>query len=364
MSAPRVWNRGWLRTRVVILGSAMLMASVAHSASSALVLSGGGAKGAYQVGVWKAMTELGIANDVTVFSGTSVGGINAALFARVRTPATIEAFWLESMGGVMVVNSNKVHDVLQEGFDDFGEAVEARNKAVEAKKAMEAQRLGVGVDDLPADMVKEIEKKENAGLWLSTAVQIARRMGERKKKVTDEEDEVEGYVDPERLKQLLETKLPHEWPADTPSVYVTAVEKGVGGRAVFRLNDEPFERKVAMLRATSAIPAAFSSVEIDGKNYYDGGWTEKGGDNVPGDPVIANHPEVETVYVVYLNNRRRLGKDREKPAMYNGRHLVEIIPSKDLYGWFGALNFDVNLAERLIKLGYDDAMKVLANAEK
>lgn len=347
-----------------LLMVAALVACAAHSAPSALVLSGGGAKGAYQVGVWKAMTELGIAKDVTVLSGTSVGGINAALFASVRTPSTVEAFWLESMGNVMVVNSNKVHDVLQEGFDDFGEAVEARNKTVEAEKAMEAQRLGVAVDDLPADMVKEIEKKENDKLFFATALQMLRRIGERKKKVTDDEDVVEGYVDPERLKQLLETKLPHEWPADIPSVYVTAVEKGVGGRAVFHLNDEPFERKVAMLRATSAIPAAFSSVEIDGKNYYDGGWTDKGGDNVPGDPVVANHPEVEIVYVVYLNNRRRLGKDREKLEMYDGRHLVEIIPSKDLHGWFGALNFDVNLAKRLIQLGYDDAMKVLANAEK
>lgn len=55
----------------------------AQVAPSALVLSGGGAKGAYQVGVWKAMTELGIAKDICVISGTSVGGINAALFASV-----------------------------------------------------------------------------------------------------------------------------------------------------------------------------------------------------------------------------------------------------------------------------------------
>lgn len=46
-----------------------------------LVLSGGGGKGAYQVGVWKALDEYGIAQKVTVISGTSVGGLNAALFA-------------------------------------------------------------------------------------------------------------------------------------------------------------------------------------------------------------------------------------------------------------------------------------------
>lgn len=46
-----------------------------------LVLSGGGGKGAYEVGVWKALRDYGIAGRVTAFSGTSVGGLNAALFA-------------------------------------------------------------------------------------------------------------------------------------------------------------------------------------------------------------------------------------------------------------------------------------------
>ena len=43
-----------------------------------LVLSGGGTKGAYEVGVWKAINELKIPIDG--ISGTSIGAINAALF--------------------------------------------------------------------------------------------------------------------------------------------------------------------------------------------------------------------------------------------------------------------------------------------
>ena len=37
-----------------------------------LVLSGGGAKGAYEVGVWQALHEAGIAGDVAAVSGTSI----------------------------------------------------------------------------------------------------------------------------------------------------------------------------------------------------------------------------------------------------------------------------------------------------
>lgn len=47
---------------------------------TALVLSGGGSRGAYEIGVWKALKELDIKIDM-VF-GTSVGSINGALIAQ------------------------------------------------------------------------------------------------------------------------------------------------------------------------------------------------------------------------------------------------------------------------------------------
>lgn len=46
-----------------------------------LVLCGGGGKGAYQVGVLKALKEKGLLDDVTAISGASIGAINAVLYA-------------------------------------------------------------------------------------------------------------------------------------------------------------------------------------------------------------------------------------------------------------------------------------------
>lgn len=46
----------------------------------AIVLSGGGSKGAYQIGVWKALRKLKISYDIV--TGTSVGALNAALFVQ------------------------------------------------------------------------------------------------------------------------------------------------------------------------------------------------------------------------------------------------------------------------------------------
>ena len=45
----------------------------------ALVLAGGGARGSYQVGVWRALTELGWKPQI--ITGTSVGSLNGAMFA-------------------------------------------------------------------------------------------------------------------------------------------------------------------------------------------------------------------------------------------------------------------------------------------
>jgi len=45
-----------------------------------LVLGGGGARGAYQIGVWKALLEKDI--QLEVITGTSVGGLNGALIAQ------------------------------------------------------------------------------------------------------------------------------------------------------------------------------------------------------------------------------------------------------------------------------------------
>ena len=47
---------------------------------TALVLSGGGSRGAYQCGVWQALSELGIKIDIVV--GVSVGAINGAMVVQ------------------------------------------------------------------------------------------------------------------------------------------------------------------------------------------------------------------------------------------------------------------------------------------
>ena len=46
----------------------------------ALVLAGGGAKGSYEMGVWKALRKLGMKFDI--ITGTSIGALNGALMVQ------------------------------------------------------------------------------------------------------------------------------------------------------------------------------------------------------------------------------------------------------------------------------------------
>ena len=59
-----------------------------------LVLSGGGARGAFHVGVYERLLEdPRFADGPTVISGTSAGGINAALIAAGKSPRELLRFW-------------------------------------------------------------------------------------------------------------------------------------------------------------------------------------------------------------------------------------------------------------------------------
>lgn len=73
-----------------------------------LVLSGGGTRGAFQVGVWKALKELGI--DVKAIAGTSIGALNGALFLQDDFNTAVKLYERIKIDNIMKiegVNTNK-----------------------------------------------------------------------------------------------------------------------------------------------------------------------------------------------------------------------------------------------------------------
>ncbi|MGI6366112.1 MAG: patatin-like phospholipase family protein [Bacillota bacterium] len=71
----------------------------------ALVLGGGGGKGAYQIGVWQALREYGVDKMIGGVAGTSVGALNAALFAQNDYEAAARAW--ESVNNDKILHLDK-----------------------------------------------------------------------------------------------------------------------------------------------------------------------------------------------------------------------------------------------------------------
>ncbi|QVK19342.1 patatin-like phospholipase family protein [Mycoplasmatota bacterium] len=83
----------------------------------ALVLSGGGAKGSYQIGVWKALRELKV--DVSLVVGTSVGALNGAFFAQNQYEEAYNMWSNIKMKNVFEFDENlldEINKIREEGF--------------------------------------------------------------------------------------------------------------------------------------------------------------------------------------------------------------------------------------------------------
>ncbi len=67
-----------------------------------LVLAGGGTKGAYEVGIWKALCKMGV--NVTAIVGASIGALNGALFLQDDYMATEKMYENIKIDNIMNVN--------------------------------------------------------------------------------------------------------------------------------------------------------------------------------------------------------------------------------------------------------------------
>ena len=344
--------------RLMLWTLLLVIPIVANASPIGLVLSGGGAKGAYEVGVWQALHEAGITEDVAAVSGTSIGAVNAALFASWPDTKGAERLWLENLGKVFVPNGRILQMASERKFAEF----------LGGKLQEYAEIAGVTAASLPEDSRRAIEREARdefarKGILrdLATALKTYQDslVGETR----------DGLCDGNVLRTVLEDNLPTNWPRATPRVYVTALMNNEWRPQAFCLNKGTSEDRILRLLASTAIPAVFPPVKIDGKVYIDGGCEARGGDNTPLKPILDHHPDVRIVVAVYLDDEKNLGlfrraKNRDSAAAA-GVRLVEIIPSENINGEFGVGGvFDTSpeTARRLIELGRKDARKALAEA--
>jgi NTE family protein len=213
-----------------------------------LVLQGGGALGAYQVGVYEALHDAGIEPDWVI--GTSIGAINAALICGNRPEHRLDrlnAFWrqVEQQGHLASV------------FDPFGVGP--------MLGTMSTVLRGIPSFFTP-----------NLGAWRGT-------------RATSSVEQA-SYYSTAPLRETLNELIDWEYLCDCRTrLTVGAVNVCSGAMRYFDTRAEPLG--VDHVMASGALPPAFGAVRIDGEPYWDGGIYS----NTPIEAVLDDKPRRDSL---------------------------------------------------------------------
>lgn len=357
-----------------------------------LVLSGGGAKGAYQVGVWKAMEEYGLTNKVKAASGTSVGALNATLFANVTTTKA-QQLWKEKIGflAVLTPDLGKV-SLSADKISQFVSELQSFYQYAQQRNLISQQNVA----EIPETTDIHPEEQEKGGnAVLATIVEGAKIGGSALvdyfKLFAMTADKTPGIFSRASLETIIRQNIDSPfsyastWNFD---VYATTIRKRrLAAKAAtvttglytdyshaFYLNEQRNTDHITqILLASSAIPVAFDSVTLpknvilDGKEvgqqyeYIDGGFELVGGSNTPTTPLL-QRSDIDTLFVVYLKSTEELGEKKVSLEEFSKKGIatVEIIPSQPLGNLIkGTMNFSDKQIQNLIDLGYADTVRIL-----
>ena len=297
-----------------------------------LVLAGGGGKGAYEIGVWQALRDLGLEQSVAAVSGTSVGALNAALFAtgdleRART------VWRDL---------SPTHIIFSPDPDK-----------AEAQIAQLLSSPGLGQrfkDFLHIGSVPDPLVPVSVGATTSTALFFLRN----RLLPTLSQLLMSGIISADGLGEMIGGAVDCARLAASPvRCYATCLRIPWLNPDRFLLNGRAPEDVRAILQASAAIPFFFPMAAVEGRRYLDGGlppW----GDNVPVQPLYELE-DCRTILVVHLS-----GSSKVDAGLFPGARLVEIFPSAELGGPAGTFDFTAKGARWRMELGYRDGVEQLA----
>ncbi len=270
-----------------------------------LVLQGGGAKGSYHIGVWKALREFGV--QISAVTGTSVGALNGAFVAQDDFDRAFE-LW-ENMSTEMVFNaSDKVHEFFQEfEFDhtDFEDYIKIfRKKNLEAYPAVFSEIL------------------HNKGLDITPLRNL-----------------IDSLLDEDKIRS-----------GKCDFGLVTINLSDLKAMELF-IEDIPKGKLTDYLLASSFLPV-FKFQKLDGKRFIDGGFY----DNLPVDMMA------DRGYKKIITSEIQFGIIRDiitaKKVDRDDAEITRVMASEDLGG---ILQFESNTARKNIEIGYNDTIRTFKN---
>lgn len=300
-----------------------------------IVLCGGGGKGAFQIGVWKRLEELGVADRFTGISGASVGALNALLFAEGNYERA-KAVWM---------------DMKQ------GDLTRPNPELVKKRAAFMATFMATSMAPFMA-----------AGVGGAAGVVSAISMT----KLLSHLDKSAGVFTKEKIEQVAEQNISLDGLYNKlvyASVAVLSLPspKHIGGwKLILRpeyvyldtSSQDALERNIKKVMASATVPFAFSPEEMDGKYYFDGGTL----DNEPAYPLVK--AGFQNILVVHLDEENREKFDSKLRKLLTeeelrGVNIRHIWPRKNLK-WFLLLN--PKLTQMRMQAGYEAACEQLSES--
>jgi NTE family protein len=111
-----------------------------------VVLEGGGAKGAYQIGVWKAFMEYGI--KIKAVAGVSVGALNGALICMGDYEKAVSLWENISYSQIMKVDDGQMEKLMNRRFKELNlQAVRQQSKKILISGGIDATPLKEMIDE-------------------------------------------------------------------------------------------------------------------------------------------------------------------------------------------------------------------------
>jgi len=255
-------------------------------------MQGGGALGAYHVGVYQALHEAGVEPDWVI--GTSIGAINAAIIAGNRRDARmarLDAFWDRVQQAQPIPGAQ---DWL--GLGNF------------------AARFTTMLRGIPAFFTP------NLGAWRGVLAPVG-------------VEEAAWYCTTP-LRATLSELVDFEALRDGPTrLTVGAVNAVTGGMRYFDSRDEALD--IDHVMASGALPPAFAAVRIGGEPYWDGGLYS----NTPIEAVLDDRPRRDSL-IFAVNVWHHDGPEpeslwqvmaRQKDIQYASRADSHLLRQKQLH---------------------------------
>lgn len=272
-----------------------------------LVLAGGGAKGAYEAGVFKALWELDIIRRVNVVSGVSIGAING-LMLSMNNGSVMDKSWSDISYSRFINNENRVRDIKIREF---------------IKKAKSVDK---GIK------IAELFKKNDIGLLSQSGIRSF----------------IEDYVDFDIIRK------------SNKILYACAYNIDLQRPEYFKLSDYSNEEALDICIASCAVPYLFKPITIKDYKYADGGinnpqYKVQNADNVPISPLKEYNCDI--IIVLHLSYKQPINREG-----FENSNIIEIYPSTqlELIDGIGTLNIRQSVLNQHIELGYRDALTALS----